>query len=42
MKNTVQELQQKSQEEGFDIEDPEGKKLKKQELIDNLLNKFHV
>lgn len=42
MKKTVQELQQSATDQGVEIEDEDGKKLKKQELIDNLLEKFHV
>lgn len=42
MKKNVQELQQSATDKGIQIEDDEGKKLKKQQLIDNLLDKFHT
>lgn len=42
MKKTVQELQKSASDQGVQIEDEDGKKLKKQQLIDNLLDKFHI
>lgn len=39
-KKTVEELQKKSEEKGLEISGEDGKKLRKQELIDNLLDMF--